>query len=116
MDRRANKKRERAPRAIAPRFTPEERAILKVRTGIIGGLQGMENWLIDSINPRSGRCVIDPDHLMRLILYIKSYGSGGPQANIRAAVIPALARIGIIITLDWGEDGTNYAKENEEED
>ena len=94
-----------APLAIALTFTPAEFATLKHNvpgpSGQIGGWQRFENWLVANTDA-DRRCMFDPFHWMRLTIYYKSEAEGGPNARVRAACGPALARIGIILERGWG--------------
>jgi hypothetical protein len=62
----------------------------------------LENWIIDNTTS-AGQCVFPPLWFARLIVYLKGYGGGGPNARVRKACLPALQRIGIIVMPKWKE-------------
>lgn len=108
MTRRANKKLPDAP-GVTLHFLPHERAFLKWNepgpSGLMGGYQNEENWLILNIDKSTGRCALDPIHFERICRYCRpdprGYGPGGPNGRIRAACIPALRRAGIDLAAEW---------------
>lgn len=108
MTRRANKKPPEAP-GVTLHFLPHEVGFLKRNepgpSGLMGGYQREENWLIDHIDRTTGECHLDPVHFERICRYCRSdkkgYGPGGPNARIRAACIPALRRAGIDLAAEW---------------
>jgi hypothetical protein len=102
MTRAANRNAP-TPLDVAILFKPHEFRRLKVNTpgpsGRLGGYPAHENWLIANTDPASLVCRLPPRELARTIKYARpDYGSGGPNARIRAACIPALRRAGIDLT------------------
>ena len=101
MSRAPNKNRDQAPPGRVMTFLPHEFAYLKYNyppsgnPKDLGGYQKEENWLIDNTDRVTWDVVLDPVHLERVPRYCSNYGSGGPNARIRKACIPALRRIGI---------------------
>lgn len=96
----------RAPNITPPRrpgavlaLQPCEFDCLKRNTpgpsGKLGGYPRHENWLLDNIDPVTLELELDAVRLERTIRYIVSYGSGGPNARIRSALVPAFRRAGI---------------------
>lgn len=87
-------------------FLPHEFRFLRRNTpgpsGKLGGYPRHENWLIDATDPETLRLVLDPVRLQRTITYSQpTYGPGGPNGRIRAAMIPALRRVGIDLAPEW---------------
>jgi hypothetical protein len=82
-------------------FLPEEFLRLKHNvpgpSGKMGGYQQFENWLIAHTDRQTFECRLTSDERDRLERYCREYGPGGPNNRIRAACIPALARLGIMI-------------------
>ena len=104
MTRRANRNAPTRPATVIA-FAPHEFKRLKHNTpgpsGLLGGYQRLENHIIERTDAASLRCALDDKHLARLIRDCKRDDSGGPNARIRAACIPALRRAGIDLLPEW---------------
>lgn len=85
-------------------FTPEEFAQLHWNvpgpSGLLGGYQRLENWLIDHTSALGLSCTLDAAHFERLLRYLRRYGSGGPNERMRDACIPALNRAGLDVEVE----------------
>jgi hypothetical protein len=66
-------------------------------SGSLGGYQRFENWLLTHTDAQSGKCLLTPEKLERMIRYCEQYRGGGPNDRIRRACIPALLRAGIAV-------------------
>jgi hypothetical protein len=66
-------------------------------SGLLGGYQLFENWLLAHIDTHTGRCLLTPEKLERMIRYCEQYRGGGPNDRIRRACIPALLRAGVAV-------------------
>jgi len=87
---------------VTIQFTQEEFNTLKFNTpgpsGMLGGYQGQENFIIVNTDKNTFRCKLPAIRFERTVRYCSNkYGSGGPNARIRKACIPALRRMGIVI-------------------
>lgn len=99
MTRKSNENAPRPPGQVVY-LQPQEIARLKHNqpgpSGLLGGYQREENYLLEAIDRASGRCALDPVHFERVYRYCgPAYRRGGPNGRLRAAFIPALRRIGI---------------------
>ena len=69
-------------------------------SGLLGGYQRHENWIIENVDIETMKLTLDPERLIRTMNYTRTrpdrtHGPGGPNARLRRALIPALRRIGI---------------------
>lgn len=113
MARRPNRKTTRrqivgAPHkleAIILQFTRDEFGRLKHNTppgdAKMGGWQGVENMLVALTDPVTLRCPLDRDQNYQVQEYCKTTESGGPNARVRGACIPAFRRLGIELLPDF---------------
>lgn len=89
------------PPGVILYFEPHEIGALQFNTpgpsGVLGGYAKAENFLLESIDQATGRCVLDAIHFERMVRYCLNYSDGGPNRRIRTACIPALSRAGINI-------------------
>jgi hypothetical protein len=82
-------------------FLPQEFRVMKINkpgpSGLLGGWQRMENWIVQSTDRKTLKCVFPAEKLAQLKYYMTHYGQGGPNSRVREACAPALKRAGINI-------------------
>lgn len=101
MPRRPNKVTERAPAGSVLEFRREEYCLkhnYPGPSGVLGGYQKCENYLVAQTDPVTLLCPITPTQQEQVIRYCQNYGKGGPNGRIRRTCIPALRRLGIHIS------------------
>lgn len=77
-------------------FTGAELRCLRLNkpgaSGLLGGYQRMENWILRNTDAQTGKCLFTPEKLERIQRYCREYGPGGPNERLRKACVPALQR------------------------
>jgi hypothetical protein len=105
MARAPNQKKGRAKAGRTIPFQPHEVRMMKINTpgpsGKIGGMGGMENHIVRTVDRTTWQCWLDAVLVERLIRYCQKYEKGGPNQRLRDACIPALRRIGIDLAPKW---------------
>lgn len=81
-------------------FTGDELRCLRLnkpgKSGLLGGYQRMENWILRNTDAQTGKCLFTPEKLDRIKRYCQRYGPGGPNERLRKACEPALRRAALL--------------------
>lgn len=107
MTRKPNSTTTRTPAGLTVVFLGHEIRMLKRNVppngdrNKLGGMQNLENWLLNNTDPVTLVCHLTPRELEMWIRYIQRYARGGPNQRLRDVGYPLLRRYGIELQPGW---------------